>query len=265
MEISNASEYSSINKRLSTLHFTLVYPPEYYDELLKPLPMKEDKVVVKGIVSYNEEEAWYEINPVEDMTFVHENIQRNLAQEGEACSNDMDCLDNLICYQDQTCGRVQQVWGFQGCLGTECEQGLVDGFRRNDLYGSCNSNDECPAGQECRTDVTPLVGRDDDNPWGVVYSKEVSVDRYLCYPINVDGPVELEVDDVCSHVYDVTDFLAGQFAPGKDICLQGTVFGPIPATDGDTHIQIFSEIKGIYPVADFTIDAVGIAANRSSL
>lgn len=262
LELSDANSYISINKELARKHFTIVFPPEYYDEQLRPLPRKQDEVIVKGLVHYNEDETWYEINPVTDMHFVEEANPRALAGLGESCDNDMQCIDNLICYRDHTCGRVRQVWGFQGCEGTECDKGLTEGIRRNDLYGTCTSDEECPLGQECRTDVTdPLEPRDEVlNPYGVQHQQSVSINRYLCYPENAETSENLSPEEFCEHIYDTEEFLSGRFASGKDICVQSTVLFPIPAADGDTHIQLDTEFKMIYPVADFDIDTVGVAA-----
>jgi hypothetical protein len=164
-----------------------------------------------------------------------------LADLGGACAADLDCADDLFCGRDGQCARADPTIDWSSVA-------------RN-LYGSCQSDADCPAGEHCDPGYAiPATGM-----YAPHYFNRRDAGLHMCQ-LQTAAPTS----PLCRRKASIMDYMGGRFAQGKEICVTGVVLEPIVnPDDGDTHIQLAIAQPSILPESSPPLDTFGAVSENS--
>ena len=164
---------------------------------------------------------------LEDLSSLKVMVGVILKDVGEACTQDMDCDDDLICARaTHTCATLPEPihWGSTW----------------HDVNGACDTDADCPVGQHC----DPAYAIKADGPYALAYHRE-DTGRHLCVP-DASTP-----EAACPRILTSADLAGGRFVQGKEVCIGGSaIVAGNNEGDGDTHLQLRVEEPLVYPDAD---------------
>jgi len=192
------------------------------------LPHIGDRVHVTGRFARIHWSEFDRIPVIEEATVEIVDGASQGAAAGDACANDLDCHDRLICVRATgTCGLPPSPveWGSAW----------------HDVNGACSTDDDCPLGQRCDTGYTIT----DAGDYAIEYLRTEDVGRHIC--VGADGA---GLADLCPRVFSAADLAGGRFVTGKEVCIEGTIWLTTVPEDGDTHVQMVVDEPLPYPTAE---------------
>jgi hypothetical protein len=164
-----------------------------------------------------------------------------LGAVGAACGNDLDCHDRLVC--DRTTRQCAPP-----------AEAVTWGEDWHNLHGTCVTDADCPLPQVCDARYTTV----DTGIYAPPYFVARDAGKHLCAL-----PDGTDVAAACPRAVTAADLTGGRFVNGKEICIDTTVWLPITAADGDTHLQVVVDEPLPYPRADSTYYVAGAVTEIS--